>query len=202
MLTSKMYHGVKSIIAALPPRYGRGPQCYRTGTRPIRFEPLEGRRLLAAGDIEWIDQFGALTDEGPGGLTASAPAIDDDGNVYVAGCGRGALDGAQLTGRFYFRMSRRSETRSTQVSRPRRRSDRRSPAYWSPLVDKCAGSEPTAQPSRPIPTMFAAKCRASTRLNYALRCTLPKVGLAFLRALIAPRTSSTQRLAHSLLSWL
>ena len=55
-----------------------------------RFEQLEDRRMLSAGDPLWAQQFGS---EGFANDAANAVDVDVDGNVYVAGTVRGTLPG-------------------------------------------------------------------------------------------------------------
>jgi hypothetical protein len=57
-------------------------------------EGLEGRRLLAAGDIEWLHQFGSAGAP----LADAAQAADADGNVYVAGNVAGFVSGQPSAG--------------------------------------------------------------------------------------------------------
>lgn len=93
MLSRRVLDGVKSLFA--PSRARRGWRDGRLGkanTRRARFEPLEDRLLLAAGDFEWLDQFGALNDQ-PAEDWGYQVDADTDGNTYVVGTTAGFLAG-------------------------------------------------------------------------------------------------------------
>ena len=62
---------------------------------PLGVERLEDRRLLTAGDIEWIRQFGSVD---PAIETDFAQAADVDGDVYVVGRTGGSLEGQTSAG--------------------------------------------------------------------------------------------------------
>src|SRR5687768_4806749 len=60
--------------------------------RRMHVESLENR-LLLAGDIEWVSQFGSFN-----AAADTARAVDSDGNVYVAGTVAGTLPGHASAG--------------------------------------------------------------------------------------------------------